>query len=146
MCRCALRARRREPCATFASRVLLAWRVIMPKKILAMFSHKPEVGEKCKVILGYLACSPQPSGLPRESAASSLVRARTRTPALYSPWLRWRIGRLDHAAEPSVSAYVVMVRIVLRRTRNVRGNQTWANSLLPAARRSGRFSASTHCH
>jgi hypothetical protein len=32
----------------------VAWRVVISKKISTMFSHDPEVGVKCSVIVGFL--------------------------------------------------------------------------------------------
>jgi hypothetical protein len=38
----------------------MAWRVMMPKKISTMFSQDPDVGVKCRVILGVNGISHRP--------------------------------------------------------------------------------------
>ena len=40
----------------------MAWRVMIEKKISTMFSHDPEVGVKCRVILEFFASQVCTSG------------------------------------------------------------------------------------
>ncbi len=43
----------------------MAWRVMIPKKISAMFSQDPDAGVKCRVIRGFFASQSWTSGCLR---------------------------------------------------------------------------------